>query len=731
MSKKLKTTVPDQEHVAGRRNIALGLLSAIGSASLPCGPHTLPKISPSLTTGKFLPRKPVRWFDTIAIQQSPALSESYGEEGEIAVALGYHHPGDGGGGIFLWSSAPATDNRGTIINPAYPATLPTIAVPEPTLPVWAAGWRRIYEGAVLVEWFGARGTSSGHEDDDFGPINAALAFCALHKRNLALRPGRTYLCKKAYIRSNIEGNDAVLKGQLCIVGSNVRVENLTIESFEPNVVLPNVSLAIYIEGNEVGIENIALSNVKTRFTQIPPGSRCAMTARGVSALTLNGCAFLYGVELVRCANFRVENCLFDGDDFNNNTELLQATIRSFGVITGNIFRNSLDNFLDLSTSGERTVVSANRFDGCRNRHGTAVEIKIFGDGTGVNTSSTANGFVEEIVFSSNIITNLQPFKAQPACALNIYYIGRFDDDQSRLVRNVVVSSNIIEAWSDEPFAGNCLFRGISLHGVRGSIVSNNIIRKLSSAAKRYMAGMVTGIWIQNCRELIVAGNEISADRGDGIALHGDIEDCVFSGNVIGTDSNAREQCRFAILVNRYPKEDAASVRRCNFNNNNLFGTISAFRLSSEAGSLVDCIFSGNHFREFSTFQNLQRCSFVGNSFHGADQSLAIELGSAKALSSHIKFIGNSVCVDAKPDSPPRGGLQLLRVRASILSGNTFEDCSPALVVIGLKGLPAQNDHLIIKDNIATNHGRARFPVYAGLHPIDLRTIVNDANLIVN
>ena len=66
---------------------------------------------------------------------SPAVNSSIN-------LLGYYARGDGGGGVFYWdATSTATDNGGTIIK-AAPAT---------------GRWLRVYEGALNIKWFGAKG----------------------------------------------------------------------------------------------------------------------------------------------------------------------------------------------------------------------------------------------------------------------------------------------------------------------------------------------------------------------------------------------------------------------------------------------------------------------------------------------------------------------------------------------------------------------------------------------
>ena len=71
---------------------------------------------------------------------------STNEETSCVELLGYHIPGDGGGGTFYWdSSAAEDDNAGTVIKPNI------IQSSQP------GRWRRVFEGAASVRWFGAVG----------------------------------------------------------------------------------------------------------------------------------------------------------------------------------------------------------------------------------------------------------------------------------------------------------------------------------------------------------------------------------------------------------------------------------------------------------------------------------------------------------------------------------------------------------------------------------------------
>jgi hypothetical protein len=85
--------------------------------------------------------------------------------------LNYHSDLEGGGGVFYWdATGNATEhNGGTVISPL--ATFPTDWNNQTQLTTWFDGsglvgtgvWRRQYDGAVNVKWFGAKGDGVGDD----------------------------------------------------------------------------------------------------------------------------------------------------------------------------------------------------------------------------------------------------------------------------------------------------------------------------------------------------------------------------------------------------------------------------------------------------------------------------------------------------------------------------------------------------------------------------------------
>jgi hypothetical protein len=101
--------------------------------------------------------------------------------------LNYHSGLEGGGGVFYWdATGNATEhNGGTVISPL--ATFPTDWNNQTQLATWFDGsvlggtgvWRRQYDGAVNVKWFGAKG--DGVADD-----TAAVLFAHTHANTIGV-----------------------------------------------------------------------------------------------------------------------------------------------------------------------------------------------------------------------------------------------------------------------------------------------------------------------------------------------------------------------------------------------------------------------------------------------------------------------------------------------------------------------------------------------------------------
>jgi hypothetical protein len=209
------SAISDQPFDPTRRNLALTLLGTFAMGGLLKG-CTASERGAVQDLADYDDREPViaqlqqaldgttnvRWFDNIASMRSFSIGANtiY-----TAIVHGYADPGDGGGGVFVWSTTAAIDDgkattalySGTIVNPLVGGVINTSA---------AAGWRRLYSGPIDVRWFGAKGNRVGNGssttpgdpnyrgDDDTAPL--AHVFSTSHSTfDLA---GRSYRIAVAY-----------------------------------------------------------------------------------------------------------------------------------------------------------------------------------------------------------------------------------------------------------------------------------------------------------------------------------------------------------------------------------------------------------------------------------------------------------------------------------------------------------------------------------------------------
>jgi hypothetical protein len=121
--------------------------------------------------------------------------------------LGYHAPGDGGGGQFYWEgSSREVENGGTVI---VPASKPS-----------AGRWKRLVDGPLSVRWFGAIG------DDQSHPLvnKENKKYFATFKDAKAVYPHATSPDDEldwAAIQAAIHAAVAVVEGDAVVKGSGV------------------------------------------------------------------------------------------------------------------------------------------------------------------------------------------------------------------------------------------------------------------------------------------------------------------------------------------------------------------------------------------------------------------------------------------------------------------------------------------------------------------------------
>ena len=135
----------------GRRDVT-ALLGALGGATIGgCAPH--PPQQPSAVPFSLS-------LGNVSIARAgdvATLRARTGHPGDVALLEGYWEPGDGGGGVFVWSSKKAADDGGTFLTG--------------TAGEACFGWQRLFSGPVWAAWFGA---VPGAAVDTAACVNLAL-----------------------------------------------------------------------------------------------------------------------------------------------------------------------------------------------------------------------------------------------------------------------------------------------------------------------------------------------------------------------------------------------------------------------------------------------------------------------------------------------------------------------------------------------------------------------------
>jgi hypothetical protein len=102
------------------------------------------------------------------------------------IVLGYHEPGDGGGGLFFWENSSAIEDFGTKI------------IPDPGTDPPPGHWKRIFDDPISVKWFGAKGNGS---DFDTEPMQNAIR--AVKPGGQLVIPFGIYKVSSLYIENSV------------------------------------------------------------------------------------------------------------------------------------------------------------------------------------------------------------------------------------------------------------------------------------------------------------------------------------------------------------------------------------------------------------------------------------------------------------------------------------------------------------------------------------------------
>ncbi|ALH82901.1 hypothetical protein [Sphingopyxis macrogoltabida] len=563
--------------------------------------------------------------------------------------------------------------------------------------------------SISPKQFGALATVIAN---DRLPIQRAANFATLTGRRLDLQ-GLTYLCSDAplAISCDVEGGGGKIIGQFDITGSNVVVRNFTVESTQ-------AVYGLFVHGMSSGfLSDIVIDDVIVEMgSGTTEAFRLGLIATYVDRLTIRGGLIRYGAQITACADYQMVGVRLDGE-WKNMNELLHASVKSWGVVTGCTFTRSKDNFVDLYSSGAKTVITGNRFIGCRCVFGTAFEIKISFSDNPDNTSGDANGYAEQIIFADNYVGGVEFSSSVTTSIIAIYH------NESRASppaftwadapRNIKISNNIFDGF-DGTNQGAALMLGIYCYRVTALDIHGNTFRNMSKGATG--DDFSSCVWVQDCKDVTLIGNRGAMKDGCGVSFHGACEDISSHANHWLTDQRTGYSNKYGIVLQKYGSIADPTLTRASFIGDKVFGTVMAFRQTYHAASMLTGVtFANCDFQEESLFSRFTRCKWFGNDFRAsAGKSAAATVGSLNAISSFVTFLGNTT------HSTTNIGVIFYRTRiGNIKDGQAF-GASAGIYLFG-SGVAGELDYLNIRDNFSFAQSHADFPRLSSVHATDSGT----------
>ena len=518
------------------------------------------------------------------------------------------------------------------------------------------------------------------------------------------------------IKGHGEGSVIVMKnGRIQVKADGVNISHLKIVSQMNN------PINIHGESVDKRLKNVSIHDISTEHGETVSGNFMSVDVTNTEYLHIYNNKFTKGgLQLVQAKDFMIENNVFDGKEVNDN-ELIHASTHSNGQITNNLFLNSATDCIDMYTSGERCVVTNNRFNNIimgGTKAGTVIELKITlrdAPFEGGSSDQPQYGSTESNVISNNVITGMKPIANGRFQAINAsYYDFRASKtyDPAKTPRHIVISDNIIEDFnvSGSGELTGIYFNGILYQGINASIIGNIIRNIRTHGAPNWdtcgvKLGFKSGGDTFTTHGVVVSDNVISTEAS-GVVLEV-VRDCVVSNNIMRADNKAGTELRYGVYISNSCDKTVVSNNAINC------GQTGSNGLYALGGAVVkNCTFVGNTVTSIAnTLAGIEGCSIANNMFNS---TLSFGVATVKDFN---KVFGNHFELNTNY------GVVVDNQRGLVVVGNTFKNADHAVM------LQNKTTYCNVDNNTTLQTGPVAVR-YVGVSDDDKATTKEGTNILV-
>ena len=381
-------------------------------------------------------------------------------DGDVLLVKGYHENSDGGHGTFIWdpNADKSEHNGGTVIDPlkAFPSDWDN----EDLKADWFNGnnsgtgcWRRLYDGAVNVKWFGAKGDGVA---DDTQSIQKAV-----YTDNVVFNNSEEYcVSSNLSIINSLNGNNTTIKfindAYLGVTTSNIHIKELNINQ---NIYTGQ----LYIYTNDSDVENIIVENCNLFHDEKTTTKSHNMTIKtsndyNISNVKINNCNFYYayGDGYSTADNLYIASYSADGTGVVRDVEITNCT-----------FNKCARNNISIAGSNDDGKPSNINISNCKcyNSALAGIDLEDGGEVTITNINFKNNGQFESGDWSSDhILEDSANSGTQMRSGVSLHHTNN-----SVVSNSTFVNCYYAFAGYAELFISNC-------------IIENSLITNASSAS---------------------------------------------------------------------------------------------------------------------------------------------------------------------------------------------------------------------------------------------------------